>query len=158
MKKFYWIESTMKIPNLHNEAVQCQIFKALNVFCSSNLSIDFFVSIEFYDNQHENSHAVRGCGACLGIRAWRRLLWMVCYIIKEKFNWKLKIHASNLQLFVVSRKLELWKSENVSKSENKTDKIPWQRDEIINGKKYKKLLNKTYFECKANEGVNESKV
>ena len=83
---------------------------------------------------------------------------MVCYIIKEKFNWKLKIHASNLQLFVVSRKLELWKSENVSKSENKTDKIPWQRDEMINGKKYKKLLNKTYFECKANEGVNESKV
>ena len=135
MKKFYWIESTMKIPNLHNEAVQCQIFKALNVFCSSNLSIDFFVSIEFYDNQHENSHAVRGCGACLGIRAWRRLLWMVCYIIKEKFNWtlKLKIHGSNLQLFVVSRKLELWKSENVSKSENKTDKIPWQRDGIING-------------------------
>ena len=55
---------------------------------------------------------------------------MVCYIIKEKFNWKLKIHASNLQLFVVSRKLELWKSENVSKSENKTDKIPWQRDEM----------------------------
>ena len=137
--------------------MQCQIFKALNVFCSSNLSIDFFVSIEFYDNQHENSHAVRGCGACLGIRAWRRLLWMVCYIIKEKFNWKLKIHASNLQLFVVSHKLELWKSENVSKNENKTDKIPWQRDKIINGKKYKKLLNKTYFEFKANGGVNESK-
>ena len=159
MKKFYWIESTMKIPNLHKEAVQCQIFKALSVFCSSNLSIDFFVSIEFYDNQHENSHAVRGCGACLGIRAWRRLLWMVCYIIKEKFNWtlKLKIHGSNLQLFVVSRKLELWKSENINESENKTDKIPWQGDEIINGKKYKKLLNKTYFECKANGGVNESK-
>ena len=135
-----WIHNEDTKPSQWGSAVQ--IFKALNVFCSSNLSIDFFVSIEFYDNQHENSHAVRGCGACLGIRAWRRLLWMVCYIIKEKFNWKLKIHASNLQLFVVSRKLELWKSENVSKSENKTDKIPWQRDKIINGKKYKKLLNK----------------
>ena len=137
-----WIHNEDTKPTQWGSAVQCQIFKALNVFCSSNLSIIFFVSIEFYDNQHENSHAVRGCGACLGIRAWRRLLWMVCYIIKEKFNWKLKIHASNLQPFVVSRKLELWKSENVSKSENKTDKIPWQRDKIINGKKYKKLLNK----------------
>ena len=137
-----WIHNEDTKPTQWGSAVQCQIFKALNVFSSSNLSIDFFVSIEFYDNQHENSHAVRGCGACLGIRAWRRLLWMVCYIIKEKFNWKLKIHASNLQFFVVSHKLELWKSENVSKSENKTDKIPWQRDKIINGKKYKKLLNK----------------
>ena len=137
-----WIHNEDTKPTQWGSAVQCQIFKALNVFCSSNLSIIFFVSIEFYDNQHENSHAVRGCGACLGIRAWRRLLWMVCYIIKEKFNWKLKIHASNLQFFVVSHKLELWKSENVSKSENKTDKIPWQRDKIINGKKYTKLLNK----------------
>ena len=41
-------------------------FKVQNTF--------FFVSNEFYDNQHEHSHAVRGCGACLGIRAWRRLL------------------------------------------------------------------------------------
>ena len=151
-----WIHNEDTKPSQWGSAVSD--FQSFKCFCSSNLSIDFFVSIEFYDNQHENSHAVRGCGACLGIRAWRRLLWMVCYIIKEKFNWKLKIHASNLQLFVVSRKLELWKSENVSKSENKTDKIPWQRDEIINGKKYKKLLNKTYFECKANEVVNESKV
>ena len=47
MKKFYWIESTMKIPNLHNEAVQCQIFKALNVFCSSNLSIIFLFQLNF---------------------------------------------------------------------------------------------------------------
>ena len=133
---------------LHKEALQCQIFKALNVFFAVViLVLLFFVSIEFYDNQHENSHAVRGCGACLGIWAWRRLLWMVCYIIKEKFNWtlKLKIHASNLQIFVVSRKLELWKSENINESENKTDKIPWQGDEIINGKKCKKLLNKTYL-------------
>ena len=78
---------------------------------------------------------------------------------QRKFNWtlKLKIHASNLKLFVVSHKLELWKSENFNKSENKTGKIPWQGDEIIYGKKYKKLLNKTYFECKANGGVNESK-
>ena len=135
-----WIHNEDTKPPQRGSAVSD--FQSFKCFCSTNLSIIFFVSIEFYDNQHENSHAVRGCGACLGIRAWRRLLWMVCYIIKEKFNWKLKIHASNLQLFVVSHKLELWKSENVSKSENKTDKIPWQRDKIINGKKYKKLLNK----------------
>ena len=111
MKKFYWIESTMKIPNLHNEAVQCQIFKALNVFCSSNLSIIFFVSIEFYDNQHENSHAVRGCGACLGIRAWRRILWMVCYIIKQ-IQLKVKntcFKSATFCCFTQTRTLKIWK-------------------------------------------------
>ena len=104
-----------RYPNLHKEAVLCQIFKGLDVFCSSNLNIYiFFVSIEFHDNQHENSHAVLGCSACLGIWAWRCLMWMVCYIIREKIqlNFKVKdtcFKSATFCCFTQTRTLKIWK-------------------------------------------------
>ena len=133
MKKLYWIESTKKLPNLHKEAVQCSVrFSKLSMFfCGINLNIAIFVSIEFYDNQHENSHTVRGCGACLGIRAWRRLLWMVCYTINEKSNWTLKFKINAFCCFTSNYNFEILKI--LMKMRKKKDKIPWQGGEIING-------------------------